>query len=165
MCNGETRDARTRIRAKTVEQVPSQGDVNQVSAQRPLRETISTLGYFRRRRSSPRARPRFSHTPPAFAITGKPLKVTLQVRGAKTAAIRLHYRMLNQTETFHTLEGGPSFTLPGEHISARFDLMYYFGVLNAEKTGWFYPDPATSTQYFVVETRTERKRLGGTVFP
>jgi hypothetical protein len=102
------------------------------------------------------ARPRFSHTPPAFAIAGKPLKVTLQVRGAKPAAIRLHYRAFNQKDTFHTLEGGPSFTIPGEHISARFDLMYYFEILNAQKTGWFYPDPATSTPYFVVDSAAVR---------
>jgi hypothetical protein len=26
--------------------------------------------------------------------------------------------------------------------------------LNEEKTGWFYPDPATATPYFVVATRS-----------
>lgn len=57
------------------------------------------------------------------------------------------------TLSFHTLEGGPSFTIPAAHITARFDVLYYFEVLNREKTGWFYPDPATSTPYFVVETR------------
>jgi hypothetical protein len=57
------------------------------------------------------------------------------VRGANPAAIRLHYRALNQQESFHTIEGGPSFTIPADQISARFDLLYYFEVLNAEKTG------------------------------
>jgi hypothetical protein len=43
------------------------------------------------------------------------------------------------------LEGGTTFTIPGEDISARWDLMYYFEVLNKEKSGWFYPDPASAT--------------------
>lgn len=99
------------------------------------------------------ARPDFLHKPPASAVAGKPLKLVLQVRGANPAAVRLHYRPLDQREQFHTLEGGSSFTIPGDQISSRFDLLYYFEVLNAEKTGWFYPDPATDTPYFVVETK------------
>jgi len=99
------------------------------------------------------ARPDFLHTPPASAVAGKPLILSLRVVGEKPASIRLHYRALNQQESFRTLEGGPSFTIPAEHLSARFDLIYYFEVLNAEKTGWFYPDPAVTTPYFVVETR------------
>jgi len=98
-------------------------------------------------------RPSFSHTPPVVALAGKSLTVSLNVSGSKPAAIRLHYRSLNQQEKFHTLEGGPSFTIPAEHISARFDLIYYFEVLNTEKSGWFYPDPAEATPYFTVDTR------------
>ena len=101
------------------------------------------------------ARPDFLHKPPASAVAGKPLELVLHVRGANPAAIRLHYRALNQQESFHTIEGGPSFTIPADQISARFDLLYYFEVLNAERTGWFYPDPATSTPYFVVETKSK----------
>jgi hypothetical protein len=95
------------------------------------------------------------HKPPASAVAGKPLELVLHVRGANPAAIRLHYRALNQQESFHIIEGGPSFTIPADQISARFDLLYYFEVLNAERTGWFYPDPATSTPYFVVETKSK----------
>jgi hypothetical protein len=99
------------------------------------------------------ARPTFLHTPPGSALAGKPLLLSVRVGGAKPEAIRLHYRALNQQEKFHTLEGGPSFTIPSDHISSRFDLIYYFEVLNAEKSGWFYPDPATATPYFVVQTK------------
>ncbi len=31
--------------------------------------------------------------------------------------------------------------------------MDYFEVLNSEKSGWFYPDPANATPYIVVPTR------------
>jgi hypothetical protein len=103
-----------------------------------------------------RARPTMSHEPPASAVAGQPLVIALKVEGARPTSIRLHYRALNQNESFRTLEGGPSFTIPGEHISSRWDLLYYFEVLNEEKTGWFYPDPATATPYFVVATRSRQ---------
>jgi hypothetical protein len=51
------------------------------------------------------------------------------------------------------MEGAPTFTVPGNEISARWDLIDYFEVLNDAKSGWFYPDPATATPYFVVTTR------------
>ena len=43
------------------------------------------------------------------------------------------------------------FTIPGEDISPKWDLMYYFEVLNDQKTGWFQPDPAMATPYYVVK--------------
>ena len=93
------------------------------------------------------------HTALEFATAGHPLTVSLSVVDGDTHTVRLHYRTLNQNEPFHTLEGGPSFTIPGEDVSARWDLMYYFEVLNSDLTGWFFPDPATRTPYFVVPTR------------
>jgi hypothetical protein len=85
------------------------------------------------------ARPDFLHKPPASAVAGKPLELVLH--GANPAAIRLHYRALNQQESFHTIEGGPTLTIPADQISARYDLLYYFEVLNAERTGWFLSRP------------------------
>jgi len=97
-------------------------------------------------------RPAMIHEPPTFVEAGKPLPLSLKVEGT-VASIRLHYRPVNQTVPFKTLESTDSFVIPGEDISARWDLMYYFEVLNAERSGWFYPDPATATPYFVVATR------------
>jgi hypothetical protein len=96
-------------------------------------------------------RPRIQHQAPESAQAGKPLPLSITVDGAK--AIRLHYRSLDQTTKFKVIEGGPQFTIPAEDISARWDLMYYFEVLNSAGSGWFYPDPATATPYFVVTTR------------
>jgi hypothetical protein len=31
--------------------------------------------------------------------------------------------------------------------------MYYFEVLAPNGSGWFYPDPAVATPYFVITTR------------
>jgi hypothetical protein len=97
--------------------------------------------------------PRFTHRPPGFAVAGRALKLRLGVERGKYASIRLHYRALDQNQPFQMLEGGPEFTIPGEQVSARFDLIYYFEILNAQKSGWFYPDSAVATPYFVVETR------------
>ena len=40
----------------------------------------------------------------------------------------------------------------GRQSGGEGDGMYYFEVLNSEKSGWFHPDPATATPYFVVST-------------
>ena len=96
--------------------------------------------------------PAMTHEPPRFAQAGQPLTVSLTVAGP-VASVRLHYRALNQTDTFRTLEGNGTFIIPGERISARWDLMYYFEVLTSDKSGWFYPDQSIATPYFVVTTR------------
>jgi hypothetical protein len=98
-------------------------------------------------------RPSMTHEPPRSAEAGKPLTLSLKIVGTAPAMIRLHYRMLNQSDAFRTLEGNGTFVIPGEDISVRWDLMYYFEVLNTGQSGWFYPDPAAVTPYFVVTTR------------
>lgn len=94
-----------------------------------------------------------THTPPAAATAGEALTVSLGIDRSAYSTIRLHYRAVNQNDRFQTLEGGPSFTIPGAQISSRSDLMYYFEVLDHRRSGWFYPDPATTTPYIVVPTR------------
>ena len=47
------------------------------------------------------------------------------------------------------------FTIPGEDISPKWDLMYYFEVLNDQKTGWFQPDPAVATPYYLIKVEVE----------
>ena len=68
--------------------------------------------------------------------------------------VRLHYRPVNQLAKFKTLEAPASkasFAIPADEISARWDLMYYFEVLNRERSGWFEPDPDRATPYYVVK--------------
>ena len=68
-------------------------------------------------------------------------------------AVRLHYRPLNQLAKFKTLENAGAkgvFTIPAVDVSPRWDLMYYFEILNKENTGWFDPDPRVATPYYVV---------------
>ena len=96
-------------------------------------------------------RPAMAHEAPAYAQAGQPLTLLLNVKGVAT--VRLHYRQVNQGDRFKTLEGTGTFTIPGTDVTARWDLMYYFEVLAENRSGWFYPDPATATPYFVVTTR------------
>jgi len=99
-------------------------------------------------------RPTISHTAPKTALAGSPLHLLLSVQPRNSLkSLRLHYRPLNHLAKFKTLEQPPSyttFTIPGSDISAEFDLLYYFEILNTQNTGWFEPDPMKATPYFVV---------------
>jgi hypothetical protein len=88
---------------------------------------------------------------------GQSLKLSVTVNPARdVVGIRLHYRTLNTAEGVRTLDAiGPnaSFTIPAESLSGDFDLLYYFEILNTEKGGWFQPDPAVTTPYYVVTVK------------
>jgi len=100
-------------------------------------------------------RPAMAHVPLKSVAAGKPLLLTLKVWPINdVTTVRLHYRPVNQLAKFKTLEAPvskASFAIPAEEISSRWDLMYYFEVLNRERSGWFEPDPDRSTPYYVVK--------------
>jgi hypothetical protein len=105
----------------------------------------------------PLARPTIMHEAPAVAAPGEPLSLRLQVSPAHVTAVRLHYRPVNQLAKFKTIEAKPgaAFQIPAEDISEKWDLMYYFEVLNDQKTGWFQPDPIVATPYYVVTVKAK----------
>ena len=99
-------------------------------------------------------RPPITHTPVRTAAPDHPIDLSLQIQSKDATAVRLHYRPLDSTETAvieKPAAASVSFTIPG----ADSDLLYYFEILNRENTGWFEPDPVTTTPYFVV--RIEQK--------
>jgi hypothetical protein len=100
-------------------------------------------------------RPAMMHVPLKSVAAGKPLLLTLKVWPINdVTTVRLHYRPVNQLAKFKTLEAPvskASFAIPAEEISSRWDLMYYFEVLNRERSGWFEPDPDRATPYYVVK--------------
>ncbi len=108
----------------------------------------------------PAKRPTFTHVAPSRARARSPLNLLLRVSPPSAAeTVRLHYRPLNQLEKFRTLEAPAAhaaFTVPAEELTGEFDLMYYFEILDKQGTGWFYPDPETSTPYRVVEIQAPR---------
>ncbi|MGH9672975.1 MAG: hypothetical protein ACRD44_07320, partial [Bryobacteraceae bacterium] len=105
-------------------------------------------------------RPAITHRAPARAIAGRPLTPRLQVSpGQDIRSVRLYYRPLNQRAEYEMLEQTApeaKFTIAGERISAKWDLMYYFEILNSQATGWIYPDPRQSVPYVVVPVDRRR---------
>jgi hypothetical protein len=104
--------------------------------------------------AKPLTRPTFEHYPPKTAAANRPLALTLRIYPTTAVkSVRLHYRPLNQLAKFKTLENPAArttFTIPAEDVSARWDLMYYFEVLDTQGGGWFVPDPWVATPYYVV---------------
>jgi hypothetical protein len=100
------------------------------------------------------APPGILHMPPKSALAGTPLPLTLRLWPIKdVTTVRLHYRPVSRVARFKTLEAAParlSFIIPSEDISAGFDLMYYFEILNRHRSGWFHPDPHAATPYYVI---------------
>ncbi|MBI4889737.1 MAG: hypothetical protein HY821_03865 [Acidobacteria bacterium] len=100
------------------------------------------------------AKPAFTHHPPARTMAARPLVLELQVwPQTQVKTIRLHYRPLNQLAGWKIIDAAPHsarFTIPAAEVDARWDLQYYFEVLNTEGTGWFLPDPREATPYHVV---------------
>jgi len=101
-------------------------------------------------------RPKFEHVKPSFVPAGEPLVLALSVTGGShVRRIRLYYRPVNQIAQFKMIDAvpGASFTIPAIDVSPRWDLMYYFEVLDDQNGGWFVPDPSVTTPYHVVTVR------------
>jgi hypothetical protein len=102
-------------------------------------------------------RPAITHQAPTTTQAAQPLTLAIQISpSTEVSGVRLHYRPVNQEAKFKTIEqtpGNGSFTIPGEDISARWDLMYYFEVLGKGGSGWFQPDPQVATPYYVVKVQ------------
>jgi hypothetical protein len=103
-------------------------------------------------------RPSFVHAPPSSVPSGQELPLRIRIApAAGVTRIRLHYRAVNQNVAFKTIEkpGGveQSFTIPAADVAAKWDLMYYFEILNDRGGGWFQPDPDRVTPYYVIEVR------------
>ena len=107
----------------------------------------------------PVPKPGIQHFAPKVAPPGKPLALSLRIWPVSAVdRVRLHYRAVNQLAKFQTIEQPPSrltFTIPGSDIDDKWDLMYYFEILNKEKGGWFEPDPAVTTPYHVVRIESQ----------
>jgi len=101
--------------------------------------------------------PAIMHEPPKTAKAGQPLALRIRITPKdEVASIRLYYRPVDQEAEFKMIENEAnqeSFTIPGADLSAKWDLMYYFEVLNKDGGGWFEPDSHVTTPYHVVPVR------------
>jgi hypothetical protein len=99
--------------------------------------------------------PPWTHMPPASAPSEQPLTLMLHIALPKTvSAVRLHFRATDPAAATQVIEQAAkaelSFTIPGAEITGNWDLQYFFEILNADGSGWFAPDPLTTTPYWVV---------------
>lgn len=103
-------------------------------------------------------RPAIAHEPPTTVVAGQPITLRIQISpSAEVSSIRLYYRPVDQEAKFKMIENAGSdgvFTIPGADVSERWDLMYYFEILNNRGSGWFQPDPRVATPYYVVKVPT-----------
>jgi hypothetical protein len=75
-------------------------------------------------------------------------------------AVYLCYRGISQHQDFHRLAMAPTgqsneyrAEIPGGHIDARWDLMYYIEAIDSCGNGRIYPDLEEETPYIVVRLR------------
>ena len=101
------------------------------------------------------SRPNLQHAPPIQAHVGRDVTLKLSItNSSRVRQVRLYYRPLDQLAKFKVIERlpGESFVVPGQDVPETYDLMYYFEVVNDTGGGWFQPDPATTTPYYILKT-------------
>lgn len=159
--DGSEESETLRAQDGVVDIVFPQGRVHQVSGlvirdRRRASEKNSTIPV-QERYPKTLPRPNIVHVRPRVAVLGQALQLEVKAEPSRNVtAIRLHYRPLNTWERVRTLEVSGAvakFTIPADDISAEWDLLYYFEVLNLENAGWFQPDPGVATPYYVVPVR------------
>ncbi len=104
------------------------------------------------------AAPACRHTPPAAFTPGQPLPVSVSAPRAALQEIRLHYRHVQQAESYEVqpMAAGPAgwaFTIPAAYTNTRFALQYYFQLIARDGSSWLYPglEPSLANQpYYVV---------------
>jgi hypothetical protein len=103
--------------------------------------------------------PHVEHTPVEAAAPGKDVMISIRVPDAQTLdRVHLNYRPLNQTEEWKQMpmqphDGGEfRAIIPGEVVSERFDLQYYFELSQPGGAGWLWPSWMERTPYHVITT-------------
>jgi hypothetical protein len=118
--------------------------------------------------------PLVEHEPIRSALPGEPLEIRARVTAsAPLRRVTLHYRNVNQMQTHDRLEmervpdpneqdwrsgTGPSAvtsalfhaTIPAEHVTAEWDLMYHLEAVDVLGNAAFYPGLEAGTPYIIV---------------
>ncbi len=105
--------------------------------------------------------PTLTHERIATAPAGKPLTVTADVRDPSGVKwVRLRYRSVTQFDDYRTLEMKPTrkkgqyqVVVPGEHLPAVRDFMYFIEVMDTKGNGKMYPDFNTEMPYVIVRLK------------
>lgn len=109
--------------------------------------------------ASPTSRPRCEHLPPASFQRGKPITIEMAVEaGYEVTQVRLHYRHVNQAETYRVEEMSSKGNrydkaITGKYTDSPYPLMYFFELHSPKGDAWLYPGlraDLTNQPYFVV---------------
>lgn len=107
--------------------------------------------------------PQVEHTPVAEARANEPLTIRARVSDPSGVRwVRLRYRGVNQHYEYQALPMLPSgendeyvAVVPAEHVSPRWDFMYYIEVMDEAANGKIYPDLYRQTPYVVVPLKRD----------
>jgi hypothetical protein len=98
------------------------------------------------------------HTPVARFTAGEPLEIALSFAQADGRAVRLHYRHVNQAETWQSGEmqwrdQAYRAAIPAAYTRSPYPLQYYFEVREKESKSIYpgFSPTRANTPYFVVE--------------
>ena len=121
-----------------------------------LAEALAKPGFGAKPRQS---RPRCQHAPPATFRPGRsiPLKISVEA-GFKLASAVLHYRHVDQSDAYRTVEmsaDGSAWRaeIPGEYTDSAYPVLYYFVLRDAKGDAWLYPGlnaDLANQPYFIV---------------
>lgn len=111
------------------------------------------------------SRPYCEHTPPACFQPGQPVAVDLlcpaDCSAASPTSVRLHYRHVNQAETYVSVEmaavpGRFRGDIPGTYTDSPYPLQYFFELRCGVAEAWLYPGvdvESLGQPYFVIRQR------------
>ena len=102
--------------------------------------------------------PTVEHKAVTAAVAGKPLAIVVTVKAADgIKSVWVRYRAVNQMLDYQSLEmqatGNPNeyrTEIPGDQITAKYDLMYYIEAVDVHDNGRIFPDLEKETPYVVV---------------
>jgi hypothetical protein len=108
--------------------------------------------------------PVVTHRAVTTARPGEPLRITAEAKDPSGVRwVRVRYRSVNQHQDYYTLPLVPAGAkdqyqgeIPGKHIPARWDLMYFIEVMDNAGNGRIYPELEKETPYVVVKLDRSR---------
>jgi hypothetical protein len=88
----------------------------------------------------------YEHTPPSSFVRGSavPIEVAVRLADGGKVSVQLHYRHLNQAESYEVVEmaaDGDRFsaTIPAAYTDSKYPLVYFFDVRRGPLQAWLVP--------------------------
>lgn len=102
--------------------------------------------------------PACKHSAPVSFVAGQPLGVSISALLGSLKEVRIHYRRVNQAESYQVqpmaIAGGSwRCTIPADYTNSRYALQYHFQLVGRDGMSWLYPGlnaELANQPYFVV---------------